>query len=202
MRLYKLYLHINLFVFALIIVGANSFKIDMSSIFVLEKYSIINSIDMQWMNEFALMCLFGSKVSLMIAISILIILLLLIIILYHRYKNNKNNQQIDEYKNTLEQNQVEINSMYSFFTDIYIKTNNKGDIMYVSPSVLGITGYESSFYDQKHISELFACLEEWNDVLELLQKAETIENKSYSAKTKNGKAIICSVTINEIKNYK
>ncbi|MDD2634313.1 MAG: response regulator [Bacteroidales bacterium] len=202
MRLYKLYLHINLFAFALIIVGANSFKIDVSSIFVLENYSITNSFDMQWINELALMCLFQNRTNSIITISVLIAFLGLIVFLLHWYKDKKNKQKTAEYKSTLEQKQVEINNIYSFFSDIYVKTDNKGNIEYVSPSILAVTGYESIFYAKKHISELFACPEEWNDVLEALKKADLITNKSYSIETRHDKVTICSATITPIQNSK
>ncbi len=134
-----------------------------------------------------------------IIILVLIMILVIFLLVFHNVQR-KNQNKINTYKDLLENNRQEIKNIYSHFSDIYIKTDLKGKIVEVSPSVLNITGYKASYYTNKHISKAFAYKDEWVDVAESIFKNEIVQDRLYSAKTKFNKPIICSVSIKVYKD--
>lgn len=132
----------------------------------------------------------------------IVVLATLAIILFHIKKNKSQKIAIKKYEKQIKQSKSEINSFYSYFSDILVKTNSKGVIEDVSPSVMKITGYNPSYYVKLHISKVFQKAEEWNEFSEKISKNEQIVDQLYTIKTKFEKNVLCSVTINSIKNKK
>ncbi len=136
-----------------------------------------------------------SQHRVLIILILLILPLSILILVYHIYKKNKIKNKIESYKNKLYIKQKSIQNIYSHFSDIYFKTDHIGNVLETSPSIYNITGYKPEYYQDKHISTVFAYHEEWEEIAEAMQKKETIKDRLYSTKTKNNKVIICSLTV-------
>ncbi|MBN2778959.1 MAG: transporter substrate-binding domain-containing protein [Bacteroidales bacterium] len=127
-----------------------------------------------------------------------LILFVALAVLIHFVQNRKISNKYRRLEEQLSMYKGEMQNVFSYFSDIYFKTDMAGLIINVSPSVLNISGYKPDYYRGKHISEVFYNREEWAEVIESLQNKKSVVDFLFSFKTKTGKKVICSATIKVI----
>ena len=88
--------------------------------------------------------------------------------------------------------------IFNAFPDIYFKSDSKGTIVEVSPSVERIAGFKREELIGKRSIDFYDSSEEWNKIGQLLIDEKSINDVDIRIKMKNGEILHCSLSANII----
>ena len=94
----------------------------------------------------------------------------------------------------LRESEENFRRIFYAFPDIYFRSDNKGVIVEVSPSVERIAGFKREELIGKHSIDFYKNMEEWERIGKLLEEAKSINDVDIKIKTKDGKVLNCSLS--------
>ena len=99
----------------------------------------------------------------------------------------------------LRETAVKYESIFNSFLDLYYRSNVKGIILELSPSVYKLSGYKPEELIGKSVEQVYANVESRNKMLEMLLQYGTVNDYENLLRHKNGTLVPVSITSHLVK---
>ena len=94
---------------------------------------------------------------------------------------------------TIKQSEAKFRSIFETIQDVYFRTDTRGRIVLVSPSVRAFAGYEVEALQGCPITDVLHDASAWKDLLEQLHACHNLHDVEVSIRTAGGRSVLCSL---------
>ena len=105
----------------------------------------------------------------------------------------RQNLQLQKNEEALQTSEKKFRSMFDSFQDLYFRSNMKGIIELISPSVKPLAGYEVDELIGKSVLEIFVAVADRDELMAALLSAEKVSGHELKLKKQSGETAIISL---------